>query len=225
MTHLQTNKKILVYIFLFILLGTFNNKNFSRSNVFEIKEIKVSGLDEKDNKRLLDKFQFLRMHNLIFLDKKIIEKIINSNNLIEKYFVFKKYPSLIDIKIKKTEFLAYIGRDGKYFFIGSNGKLINAIDKTNKIPFIFGNPNIKEFLKFKRIIDNSKFKYAQIKDIFFFPSKRWDIKTHSGILIKLSKDKLKESLDLSFNIISNSQFENLKKIDLRQNNQVIIDGK
>jgi len=222
--HLQTNKKILFYIFLFILLGTFNNKYLSQSDIFKIKEIRVSGLDQQD-KKLLDKFQFLKLNNLINLDKVRIENIINSNNLIEKYFVFKKYPYLLDIKIKKTKFLAYMNKNGKYFFIGSNGKLINAKDKINKIPFIFGSVNIKEFLKFKKIIDDSKFKYTQIKNIFFFPSGRWDIETHSGILIKFSKVKLKESLDLSFDIISNNKFENLKNIDLRQNNQVIINGK
>ena len=47
---------------------------------------------------------------------------------------------------------------------------------------------------------------------------------HSGLLIKLPKDKLKESLDISIKILNDNKFKNLKIIDLRQKNQVIING-
>ena len=61
------------------------------------------------------------------------------------------------------------------FFIGSNGKFIKNNSLNNQLPFIFGNPTIKEFLNFKEIIDKSKFSYDEIKNLYFFPSKRWDL--------------------------------------------------
>ena len=60
--------------------------------------------------------------------------------------------------------------------------------------------------------------------IFFFPSKRWDIQTDSGVLIKLPKFKLKESLDLYIDLLEKEEFINTKIIDLRQSDQVIING-
>ena len=97
--------------------------------------------------------------------------------------------------------------------------------KTNKeiknIPYIFGNFDDTEFFKFKEIIDSSNFDYKEIKNLFFFPSKRWDIETHVGVLIKLPKNEIKNSLELALNILSDINFKNIKTIDLRQKNQVI----
>jgi len=72
------------------------------------------------------------------------------------------------------------------------------------------------------MIDNSNFDYDEIKNLYFFPSNRWDIETRSGVLIKLPNDKLNKSLELSLKILSDDSFNNVKLIDLRQNNQIII---
>ena len=224
MMHHRTSKKILVYFFLLILLGTLNNKNLNKLNFPKIKEIKVSGLDESDNQKLSKKFNFLKIQNLFFLDKNKIINIIDSNNLIENYIIYKIYPSSLKIEIQKTEFLANVNKDGINYSIGSNGKLINIIDENKEIPFIYGNFANLEFLELKKTIDISSFDFKNIRNLFYFPSGRWDIETYSGVLIKLSKERLEESLNLSLSIISDSKFENVKIIDLRQHNQVIIDG-
>ena len=48
----QKNKKIILYIFLFFLIGTFNNKNFNQFDYFKINKISVSGLSEKKNQEI-----------------------------------------------------------------------------------------------------------------------------------------------------------------------------
>ena len=63
------------------------------------------------------------------------------------------------------------------------------------LPYIFGKPNNSNEFFLKRYIDKSKFDYNKIKNLFFFPSKRWDIETKNGILIKLTKRKLKDILN------------------------------
>ena len=75
---------------------------------------------------------------------------------------------------------------------------------------------------FKKIIDNSTLEFKEIKNLFFFPSGRWDIELLSGILIKLPNERLKQSLDLSLNLLNNETFVNVKLIDVRQKNQVIV---
>ena len=76
--------------------------------------------------------------------------------------------------------------------------------------------------KVLKIIDNSNFNFTDIKNLFFFPSGRWDIETYSGILIKLPKSKIKESINLSTKILKHENFKNTKVLDLRQQNQIIV---
>ena len=49
MMHQQISKKIILYLFLFILLGTVNNSKFSKLFKFNINEIKVYGLNNAQN--------------------------------------------------------------------------------------------------------------------------------------------------------------------------------
>ena len=220
-----TNKRFLIYIFLLILLGTINNRNLKEINLFQISEINISGLEASEKKELSKKLNFFYFKNLFFLDRSRIEEVFNDNNSVETYQVFKKYPSTLKVKTKKTKFIAYVKKDDKIFYLGSNSKLIEAQNKNYKIPFIFGTFEIKNFLDLKKIIKESKFNFSEIKNFFFFPSGRIDIETNKGIFIKLPINEFRESLDLSFLILQNPKFEKIKIIDLRQKNQVIINGK
>jgi len=220
----QKNKKILIYIFLFLLIGTFNNKNLENIDIVKVNKIYVTGLDEKSNKKLMNNLNFLKISNLFFLNDKEITKIITANNLVEDYFVFKKYPSTLNISISKTKFLAKVKKNGNIFFLGSNGKLIKEIITEQTVPIIFGNFENKNFFELKKAIDETYFDYDEIKNLFSFKSGRWDIETNSGILIKLPKKNLKQSLKLSINILSKDDQKKINKIDLRQLNQIIING-
>ena len=223
--HQKKSKKILLFFFLFLLIGTYNNKNFTFNSFGTIDEIIISGLEDNDNIKLKTELSFLRLENLFFLNKEKIEEILKNNNLVEKYSVSKKYPSTVNIKIEKTTFLALIKKENINYLLGSNGKLVKSKDKKDKIPMIFGEFNNKYFFDLKSIVDESNFDYAEIKNLFFFKSGRWDIETNSGILIKLPKKDLKKSLNFALEIMNKNQFEKITKIDLRQKNQVVIDEK
>ena len=217
----QINKKILLYFFLFIILGTFNNKDLNKFEFPKINRINIGGF-ETHNNNFLEKLEILKLNNLFLLKKSQIKELFDTNNLIEEYKIFKKYPSSLEVEIIKTKFLALLNIDGKTFFVGSNGKLIETKDNLKDLPYIFGNLDMNNFLSFKRIIDNSTLKFKEIRNLYFFPSGRWDVELSSGILIKLPNEKLKESLDLSLNLLNNEKFVNVKLIDVRQKNQVIV---
>ena len=217
----QINKKILLYFFLFIILGTFNNKNLNKFEFPKINRINISGF-ETHNNNFQEKLEILKLNNLFLLNKSQIEELFDTNNLIEEYKIFKKYPSSLEVEIIKTKFLALLNIDGKTFFVGSNGRLIETKNNLKDLPYIFGNLDMNNFLRLKKIIDNSKLEFKEIKNLYFFPSGRWDLELSSGILIKLPNEKLKESLDLSLNLLNNEKFVNVKLIDVRQKNQVIV---
>ena len=136
--HQRISKKILVYLFLFTIFGTLNNKNLTKFEFLKIKKINISGIDVENRLDLIKKLNFFKFQNIFFLDEIRIREIINSNPFVERFSILKKYPSELEIKIYKTKFLAYIKKKDGLFFLGSNQKFIIANNEDEKIHFIFG---------------------------------------------------------------------------------------
>tara|TARA_B100001057_G_scaffold420270_1_gene440554 strand:+ start:7 stop:681 length:675 start_codon:yes stop_codon:yes gene_type:complete len=222
MMHQQKGKKILIYFFIFLIVGSINNNSLNRLQLEKIKNIKISGLDENENTKILENILNLNLKNIFFLNSNEISKIISSNSLVENYEIFKKYPNTIDIKIEKTSFLAKINSNGKILLIGSNGKLSDTKFSDKDLPFIFGKPEINEFIKFIDVIEQSNFSLNEIKNLYFFPSKRWDLELKNNIILKLSKDHTKLSLDQAFEILNDNNLNDIKVIDARIKNQIIL---
>ena len=220
--HQRKGKKILIYFFLLLLVGSINNIGLSNLNFKEIDNINVVGLNDYENVILLQKIKDLNLGNIFLINKKEIINLINQNTLVEKYNVSKKYPSSLDINIQKTKFLARINNNGKVFLVGSNGKLSKNDFSNIELPFIFGKPDINEFLNFKKIIDHSKFSYNEIKNLYFFPSKRWDLELRNNRIIKLSQNFSKETLELVLEFLHDNDFKDNKIVDARIKNQIIL---
>ncbi len=206
------------------MIGTINNKNLNISNFTKLNEIIITGLDEKNNEQMINNLSFLKLDNFFFLDEQKIKEVIDLNNLVEEYSVFRKYPSTLKIEIDQTEFLAVTIKNENNFFLGSNGKLIEVIESRKDLPFIFGNFSIENFFRLKKAVDESNFEYTEIKNFFFFKSGRWDIETNSGLLIKLPQKNIKKSLQLMISFLEKENDKKISEIDLRQNNQIIING-
>ena len=221
---LPINRKIFIYLFIFFSLGTYSNKEFLNVNFFEINGVEIIGLNELEINQIDLSFNDLKNNNLFFLKKSNVSEKISSQKVVEKFFVFKKYPSKLNIRIEKTNLLAIIKKNGVDFYLGSNGKLIQT--KNNKIylPLLSENTDIKEFLKLKKIIDDSNFDFKNIKNFYYFKSKRWNIKTKDDLVIKLPVKRLETSFKILSKILKNREFNNIKTIDLRQNNLVILNG-
>ena len=220
--HQRKSKTILIYFFLLIIIASISNNNLNNLKFDQIKNIEILGLDKKDNNILLNKIQNLKLGNIYSLNSNEIKKLIESNSLVERYKVFKKYPNKIEIKIQKTEFLAKINNNGKIFIIGSNGKLIPDNLEHNDLPFVFGKPNIIEFLKFKKVIDESKFSFQQIDDLYFFPSKRWDLKLKNNTILKLSNQFNLDTINNVYNFLEDYDGKQFNIVDARLENQIIL---
>ena len=108
--------------------------------------------------------------------------------------------------------------------IGSNGKLIESNKLVSNLPYIFGDIDVEEFLKFKNKVDKSSFSFNEISKVFFFKSKRWDIETSHGYLIKLPKNDIENSLNLFVSLKKDDFIKDKTIVDFRQKNQIILDG-
>ena len=220
--HQRKSKKILIYFFLLFLVGSINNINIDNLKFQSIKNINVTGLENEDNSIISKKIKNLKLDNIYLINKKDLNTLIESNNLVEKYFIFKKYPYSLDINIDKTSFLARISKNGKIYDLGSNGKLIENKYSNNQLPFVFGNPEIIEFFNIKKIIDESQISFEEIESLYFFLSKRWDLELRNNIIIRLPNDNIKESLKLASEFLHNNEFKDIKIIDARIKNQIIL---
>ena len=220
----QISKKIIVYLFILLLLGTLNNKNFLQTDFKDSSGFEISSLSEFDDTIIVNDILDYKHENLFLLKKEKIKTIIEKYNLIEDYNIYKRYPSKMVVNLKKTKLLAVTQIEGDYFYIGSNGKFIKTKDTKIDLPIIFGKVDLKEFLYLKNLIDDSFLDFNNIKSLYYFKSKRWDIETKNGLLIRLPVDDLIKSFKILGDIINNNEFKNIQMIDLRQNNQVIING-
>ena len=215
------SKKILIYIFLFIIITTFNNKNFNNINFGNINNILVKGLEGSENFQLIENLNFIKSENILFLNRVRIKDVIEKNTLVEDYSVFRLYPSSLNIIINKTNFLAVTEKDGNIFLLGSNGKMTLSDEINHNLPFIFGDFNIENFFELKNAMDETNFDFKNVKNLFFFKSGRWDIETKKGYLIRLPNKGLKKSLKTFISFFEMNNTKEIKEIDLRQNNQII----
>ena len=220
--HQRRSKKIIIYFLLFFSIGTVNNIELNNKNFLKIKKINIFGFNDTEVLNVENNLNNLNLNNIVSLNKNEISKVIYSYNIVENFNIFKNYPSILNIEINKTNFLAKINYDGKTFIVGSNGRLINEKYTNNYLPYIFGSPETQEFLKFKKIIDQSKFSYEQIKNFYFYPSKRWDLELNNEIIIKLSDLNIINSLNRSYEFLEDENLRDIKIIDARVKNQIII---
>ena len=223
----RKSKKILIYFFLFLIVGSINNININLKGfkLNSINDINIIGLDIKDKLILLKKIKSFNLNNIFSISKSDLINEIESNSLVEKYFIFKRYPSSIDINIEKTKFLAKINKNGQVFYLGSNGKFTKNDFSNNQLPYIFGSPEVIEFFDIKEVIDKSKITYKEIKNLYFYPSRRWDLELRNNIIIKLPKDNTNLALNLALEFLYKEEFKDVKIIDARIENQIILDDR
>ena len=154
--HQRRSKKILIYFLFLIIVSSINNLSLGGLKFKNVEDIKISGLNNIHKDNLIKEIKKISFKSIFFLNENEIDKIISQNTLVEEYEIFKKYPSSIYIKIQKTNFLAKINKNGKIYLVGSNGKLSNSHLSDEDLPFIFGDPNILQFLNLINLINESK---------------------------------------------------------------------
>ena len=223
--HQLISKKVIIYLCLFFLLATVNNSSIINLRLPKIEKIKISGFSLDQNTHVRDIIESLKSKNIFFINQFEIKKDIFSDNIVEELNIFKNYPSTLIVDIKKTQFLAVTKKDGDDYFIGRNGKLIKKNQSISKLPYVFGDLNINDFLEFKKNIDNSNFEFKQILNLYYYKSKRWDIETSKGYLIKLPRENISEVLNLFIRLSKEKNFNDKRTIDFRQKGQIILDAK
>lgn len=219
---IDKKNKIIIYLLLLFILSTTSVKFLEIQNIYssKVNKVNVKGLLNADNLKILDELNDLFYKNILLVNRDEIQEIMSKYNIIEEYSIKKVYPSTININIKPTKIIARLPSNNQ--LVGANGKLIVEKDNNEKLPYIFGEFNSKDFLILKNKIELSNFTFSQFKMLYFFPSNRWDILTYDDILIKLPRNNIIKSLDLAYKIIISNDLKNKNFIDLRMKNHLIL---
>ena len=226
MLRLIDRSKIYFYLaLLLVLLSTHNLNSINSANeYFKVKKIVLKGnIEENLNREIstsLDKFY---NYNIFLINSEEIKNILNNFNIISEYKIKKEYPSVIRIDLKKTNIVAYYYDKNQKIYIGNNGKKIKKNNlKSKDLPSIEGQVDIKKFLELKKKLINKGFKLNDFSKFYFFKSNRWNLLFKNEILVKLSADDIEFSLKLLKDIIQSSNISDIKVIDLRIRNRVIL---
>ena len=223
--HRLISKKKLIYLFLFFFLVSINNLTIMNLSFPKVDNIEISGVNIEESEKIKKAINDLNLENIFFINKSEIYRKIISFNIIEQIKIFKNYPSTLKIEIKQAEILAITKKDGLNYFVGSNGKLIRQNGSITNLPYIFGDLDIQEFLNLKSKIDKSKFEFNKISNFYLFKSKRWDIETTEGYVVKLPVKNVEKTLNLLVYIYEDEKFKYQTTIDFRQEGQIILNEK
>ena len=226
MRHYIDKKKNFFFIFLALFfLSSINSQLFieKKKSFYNLQSIEVIGLDNTINLEIEKNLNFLINTNIFFVDSEVLKDQISKHNYIENYNIIKLYPSKIILELQQTDFLARTIENNKIFLVGSNSKLID-IKKFNNyedLPMVFGKFTAEKFVSFKKIINKSGLEYNNIKEIFFYPSGRIDIKNKDNVIIKFPIQNLETALSVANKLLNNKNFK-YNIIDLRISNQLIL---
>ena len=223
---IDNKKKFFFYLLIFFFLTTINFKINNSYNFisFQIKNINVVGLSSKKNNMIQQKLRTFQDRNIFTLNKRELKKILEQFSIIGSYEIKKFYPNTIELKLNRTNFLAFTYLENKKYIIGENNKLI-SLENTSfndlDLPLVFTNGNYKKFIQLKKIIDETKFNFNQIESFYYFQIGRWDLKTKNGLIIKLPDQDVKEAINRAHIMINDKKLNKFNLLDMRIKNYII----
>ena len=228
--HPSINKyKLYLYIFFFIFLtSTYNFNLFEHyQNKFILKNININGLNYNDKKIVMSELDNFKNRNIFNLNKDEVLEKLSQINFLEKIYVNKIMPSSLNLNLSKTRIVGKTIANGTEYYIGKNGKFINPtqIFEKNETPIVFGEFEVEDFLRLNDILNHHNLKKDKIEKYLFFKNKRWDIIFSNNLTLKLPTKKVDDSIKIYKKLLNNDSLRNIKVIDLRVSNQIILTNK
>ena len=214
--------RIIIATLLLILLTTITSQDEISVSKFDVKKINIENnflIKDKEIKKLLLP---IYNKNLIFLKNKEIEQALMQNDYIESFYIKKKYPETLNIKITEKKPIAILFFNKEKFYLSDKIELIDfkKIKEYENLPYIFGNKD-----DFKSLFNNLKkinFPISLVKKFILFETNRWDLETIDKKVIKLPINNYTKSLENYLNLINKDVFKKYKLFDYRINNQLIL---
>ena len=216
-------KRILFASVLLLLLSTYNiQKSANLNSGLNIEKIYIENNNFIDEKIIKKKLSFLYETNLFLLNKKDLKLKLNEIDFIDSFEVKKIFPNKIKVKVYENVPIAIIQNKTIKRFYTKNGKVIKfiEIDELDNLPLVFG--DYRSFSDFYKILKKVNFPLNEIKKLYLFESKRWDIITKNHQTIKLPIKNYEISLQNFIDFKDQINFGKYKIFDYRIKNQIIL---
>ena len=224
----QSISKYKLYLYFFFLIFLSSIFNFqildNYHDKFRLKNININGLPYNEKKNIQIELNKLKNINIFYLKKDKVLKKLNNFNFLEKIYVNKVIPSSININISKTAILGKTIIKGKKFYIGKNGNFINPnlLSEENNLPSVYGEFQIDEYLILIKKLKKHQIDIGNIIGYYYYKNKRWDLLFSNNTKLKLPSKKDEESIKIYKKLLNNNDLINVKIIDLRVSNQIIL---
>ena len=218
--------KLYLYLLFLIFLSSIFNFKFLENyqDKFKLKSIIIDGVSYKEKKYIEEELNKLKNRSIFGIKKNNVLEILTKFNFIESIYVKKIIPSSININLSKTSILAKTFINGEEFYIGKNGKYINSnqIFKKYKTATVFGKFEIKEFINLYNILHNHQLEIGNIDQYYYFKNRRWDLVFSDDLVLKLPSKNKSDSIKIFKQLMDNDNLTNIKIVDLRVFNQIIM---
>ena len=228
---LQSISKYNLYLYLFFLIFLSSIFNFkfleNYQDKFRLKSINIDGVSYKEKKYIEEELNNLKNKSIFDIKKNNVLEILTKFNFIESIYVKKIIPSSININLSKTSILGKTFINGEEFYIGKNGEFINHNQILEKYttPTVFGEFEIKEFLNLYNILNNHQLEIGNIEQYYYFKNRRWDLVFSDDLVLKLPSKNKSDSIKIFKQLMDNDNLTNIKIVDLRVFNQIIMTNK
>jgi cell division septal protein FtsQ len=226
MPQLISKYKLYLYFFFLIFLSSiFNFQTLDNyHDKFRLKNINIIGLPYNEKKNIQIELNKLKNINIFYLKKDKVLKKLNNFNFLEKIYVNKVIPSSININISKTAILGKTIIKGKKFYIGKNGNFINSnlLSDQNNLPSVFGDFQIDKYISLIKKLKKHEIDIGNIKKYYYYKNNRWDLLFSNNLTLMLPSKKDEESIKIFKVLLDNNNLSNVKIIDLRVSNQIIL---
>ena len=226
MLLLTSKYKFYLYLIFFIFLSSIFNFKFldNYQELFTLKKININGISNYEKRKIEKELNNFQNTNIFKLGKDKVLKNLNQFNYLENIYINKIIPSSINVNLSKTSIIGKTIRNGETFYIGNNRKFINfnELSDTIETASVFGNFKMEEYINLLNILKNNKLNIKNIKNYNYYKNKRWDLLFFNGLTLKLPSKKLEESIQIYNKLLDNGNLTNIKIIDLRVTNQIIL---
>lgn len=244
------NKTTIYYSLLIIFIGLFIFISFNFKKNFSILFTNyVNFFSDKYNYKLIDheiigtkKIKDAEINSIVnkYYNKSIFLLPLNEiySSILEIKWVKKidlttNYRNYLYVYITEFEPIGfYLFNNNKYYF-DITGKIIGNIENNislNKNLVIFSgkNSNLNAYNLLDFISLFHTFSYEKIIEAVYIGSRRWDLILDNGLILKLPEkdfDKTIVSYEKLRNNLSNYDLNNIKIIDLREIDKLVIEFK
>ena len=209
-------------------------KEFSVSNfkMFEIIKNEVilhslnfTNLQNLSEEQLKTELAIHKNKSLLDIDINLISENLIKMAEIESVVVEKKFPNILEIKIKETKPFALWSYKKNTHVISKDGKILNFGNLRNfELPVIKGlkaNLNAKNLIE---IINEYEYLNKRLISADFISEYRWNVLFKDNILVKLPYKNLKKSIKLLNKVLKNNlnNLNQKKLIDLRVQGRIFF---